>query len=272
MPELQVNGTSIYYEDTGGDKPVILFAHGLLFSSQMFEFQIERLVDEYRCISFDFRGQGLSDSPHSGYDMDSITEDTLQLIRELDIAPVHFAGLSMGGYVGLQIAARHPEMLRSLTLMATSAEAISKEDYKRYKRLSFIGRWLGYTLVSGEIMRRLFGPVFREDPKLYREQLIWRNRLLSNNRKGIAKAVNGAINRQDISESLHLINTPALILVGEDDEITPADHAERMKNRLRNASMVVIPQAGHMLSAEAPDEVCDYILEHIHKVDGIHRP
>lgn len=268
MPELDINGTRIYYEDTGGDKPVILFAHGLLFSSQMFEFQIERLSEEYRCISFDFRGQGLSESPGSGYEMDYLISDTLGLIEKLNIAPVHFAGLSMGGYIGLSIASSHPHLIRSLTLMATSPEQVSQDEYKSLKRMSLVGRWLGYTLISGKIMRKIFGPVFRDDPKLYQEQLIWRNRLLSNNRKGITKAVNGALNRKDISDSLYQISKPTLILVGEDDEVTPVDHAERMTNRLNNATMQVIPQAGHMLSAEAPDEVCDYMLTHIRKVDG----
>ncbi len=268
MPELEINGTQIYYEDTGGDKPVILFAHGLLFSSQMFEFQIERLAEHYRCISFDFRGQGLSESPATGYEMANLVSDTRDLIEQLQIAPVHFVGLSMGGYVGLKLASDHSHLIRSLTLISTSPEAISKEEYQRLRRLSLVGRWLGYTMITGKIMRKIFGPAFREDPKLYQEQLIWRNRLLSNNRKGITRAVNGALKREDISQSLYQISKPTLILVGEDDEVTPIDQAEKMQNRISNATMHIIPQAGHMLSAEAPDEVCDYIMEHLKKVDG----
>lgn len=263
MPELTINNTSIFYEDTGGDKPVILFAHGLLFSSQMFEFQIERLQENYRCISFDFRGQGLSESPPDGYDMDTLTNDTIELIRQLNIGPVHYAGLSMGGYIGIQIAARHPDLIRSLTLMSTSAEPVSEDEYRDMRKISTIGRWFGYTLVTGKVLRKIFGPAFREDSELYEEQLIWKNRLLSNNRKGILKAVNGAINRKDISEELYRIQCPTLILTGEDDKVTPPDHSEKLNRLIPNSKLIHIPRAGHMISAEAPDEVADYMLEHL---------
>lgn len=267
MPELQINNTSIFYEDTGGDKPVILFAHGLLFSSQMFEFQIERLHEEYRCISFDFRGQGLSDSPKEGYDMDTLMNDTVELIRKIEIAPVHFTGHSLGGYIGILIAAQYPELIKSLTLLSTTAEPESDEEYKRMRNISTVGRLFGYTLVTGKIMRKIFGPAFREDPDLYEEQMIWKNRLLSNNRKGIRRAVNGAINRDDISEYLHRIQCPTLILVGDDDAITPPAHSEKIKEKIPNATLKYIPRAGHMLSAEAPDEIADCMIEHLEKIE-----
>ncbi len=268
MSELSINNTSIFYEDTGGEKPVVLFAHGLLFSSQMFEFQIERLQDDYRCISFDFRGQGLSESPPDGYDMDTLTTDTIELIRQLNIAPVHYAGLSMGGYIGLKVAARQPELIRSLTLMSTSADSVSEDEYRDMKKISRIGRWFGYTLVTGKVLRKIFGPAFREDYELYEEQMIWKNRLLSNNRKGILKAVNGAINRKDISGELFRIQCPTLILTGEDDIATPPEHSEKLSRLIPNSKLIHIPRAGHMISAEAPDEVADYMLEYLRTVEN----
>ena len=263
MPEITVNDTTLYYEDTGGEGPVILFAHGLMFSSQMFEFQIERLQESYRCISFDFRGQGLSESPKGTYRADMLIDDTIALIQRLNIAPVHFAGHSMGGYIGLKLASEYPELVQSLTLMATSSDAEDPEGYKRLKWMSRIGRMFGYTLVTGKVMRRYFGPAFREDSQLYEEQLIWRNRLLSNNRKGIARAVAGIIEREDLTDRLSSITCPTLILVGEDDQITPPSHSEKLSRSIPNATLYRIPQAGHMLSAEAPDEVCDYLVEHL---------
>src|SRR5438445_11081604 len=123
MPTLDVNGTTLYYEDTGGAGPPLLFSHGLLFSGRMFEAQIAHLRGRYRCIAWDHRGQGRSaDAPGRCVEIETVTADAVALIEALGLAPVHFAGLSMGGLVGLRIAARRPELIRSLLLMEPTAE------------------------------------------------------------------------------------------------------------------------------------------------------
>ena len=94
---------SCHYEDSGAGTSgeTIVFAHGLIWSCRMFDVQVAALKDRYRCIAFDFRGQGQSGVTAFGYDMDTLTEDAAALIAALQVAPVHFAGLSMGGFVGL---------------------------------------------------------------------------------------------------------------------------------------------------------------------------
>ncbi|MEC9443576.1 MAG: alpha/beta hydrolase, partial [Pseudomonadota bacterium] len=102
MPTIKVNHVDIYYEDSAPNdtqKPVIVFAHGLLWSSQMYDKQVEYFQTDYRCIAFDFRGQGQSQITKSGYDMETLTEDTLGLLDALGIDKCHFVGLSMGGFV-----------------------------------------------------------------------------------------------------------------------------------------------------------------------------
>ena len=107
MPTIKVNDVDIYYEDSAPNntqKPVIVFAHGLLWSSQMYDKQVEYFQTDYRCIAFDFRGQGQSQITKSGYDMETLTEDTLGLLDALGIDKCHFVGLSMGGFVAQRIA------------------------------------------------------------------------------------------------------------------------------------------------------------------------
>jgi 3-oxoadipate enol-lactonase len=123
VPKIEINGVPIHYQARGEGAETIVFAHGLLWSEQIFENQIEVLQRRYRCISFDFRGQGQTAVTLSGYDMETLSADTIALIEALGAAPCHFVGLSMGGMVGLRIAIRRPELLKSLVLFATSADA-----------------------------------------------------------------------------------------------------------------------------------------------------
>ena len=106
MPRLTANGCDLYYEDTGSGRESIVFAHGLLWSGRMYDDQVAALKGRFRCITFDFRGQGQSQITKSGYDMDDLTLDAGGLIERLGVAPCHFVGLSMGGFVGMRLAAR----------------------------------------------------------------------------------------------------------------------------------------------------------------------
>src|SRR4051794_20480728 len=122
MPMLQIDGVPIAYTDSGApserpDAPTIVFGHGLLFSGWMFRAQVEALRGEFRCVTIDWRGQGETPATADGYDMDTLTRDAIGLIEQLGIAPVHYVGLSMGGFVGLHIAVRRSELLRTLTLL-----------------------------------------------------------------------------------------------------------------------------------------------------------
>ena len=120
-----MNNVDIYYDDSAPDdkqKPVMVFAHGLLWNTQSYDKLVEYFKSGCRCITFAFRGQGPSEISKSGYDMETLTEDTLALLDALDIDKCHFLGLSMGGFVAQRIALKRPELLLSLTLRETSAD------------------------------------------------------------------------------------------------------------------------------------------------------
>ncbi|MGZ3459308.1 MAG: alpha/beta fold hydrolase, partial [Archangium sp.] len=164
MPFLDVNGTRLYYEDTGGSGEPIVFSHGLLWSGRMFDKQVPALKDRYRCITYDHRGQGQSDVwKVNTVDMETVYADAVGLIEKLGVGPCHFVGLSMGGFVGMRLAARRPELLRSLALLETTADPEPAENVPRYKLLNFVMRWLGPRLVAKQVMRIMFGRSFLED-------------------------------------------------------------------------------------------------------------
>lgn len=266
MPRMFVNGAELYYEDHGSGTETIVFAHGLLWSGRMFEPQINVLKERYRCVTFDFRGQGQSAVTKEGYDMDTLTADAAALIQALNCAPCHFVGLSMGGFVGMRLAIRYPQLLKSLILLETSADPESPENARRYRLLNFIARWFGLNLVAEPVMKIMFGEKFLNDPARAALREEWRRRLVSNHRIGITRAVIGVIERQGVYEQLDKIGLPTLILVGDQDVATPRAKAERIRERIPGATLRVIPGAGHTATIEEPEAVTAAILEFLQTV------
>lgn len=255
MPTIHVNGADVYYEDRGSGEETIVFSHGLLFSCRMFDDQVAVLADRYRCVAFDHRGQGRSEVTATGYDMDTLAADAAALIELLGCAPCHFVGLSMGGFVGLRLAIGRPGLLRSLTLLETSADPEPEENVGRYRRLNLVARWLGLRWVAGRVMPILFGRKFLDDPARAEQRREWRRRLVDNHRVGISRAVRGVIEREGVYARLERIRTPTLIMVGDQDVATVPEKAERMHRRITGSKLVVIPGAGHTSSVEEPEAV-----------------
>jgi pimeloyl-ACP methyl ester carboxylesterase len=247
-----INGARIHYEEAGSGPETIVFSHGLLMSGEMFRGQIESLANRYRCISFDHRGQGRSEVTATGYDMDSLTADAADLIRALDAAPCHFAGLSMGGFIGMRLAIRHPELLKSLILMDTSADPEPEQNKGPYRRLALIGRWFGFRMVLKPLMNIMFGRTFLADPALESVRSRWKDHWLNLDKAGTSRAAHGVIDREGVYEQLGRITTPTLILVGDEDVATVPAKAERMQQAIGGSRLVVIPGAGHSSSIEQP--------------------
>ncbi len=268
MPHIRVNGANLYYAEHGTAPEVILFAHGLLWSGDMFCDQIAALESRYRCITFDLRGQGRSEVTRSGYDIETLYADALALIAALDCAPCHFAGLSMGGFIGLRLAIRRPDLLRSLILIESSADPEPAENLGRYRMLNLIARWIGFNPVADRVMAIMFGRTFLNDPARAALKHEWRQRLLANHRIGITRAVTGVVTRAGVAEQLDQITVPTLIIVGDEDVATVPAKAERMHAGIRNSRLAVIPGAGHTSTVEAPAAVNAAMLDFLAGLKG----
>jgi len=245
----------MHYIDEGTGDDTIVFAHGLLFSGEMFEGQIAHLKSRYRCIAFDHRGQGKSPVTKDGYDMDTLTDDAIRLIEDLGVAPVHFAGLSMGGFIGMRIAIKRPDLLKSLILLDTSAEPEPEENKAGYRKLNFIGRWFGFGIVVNKVMPIVFAKPWRTDPARADERARWAAHIRNNDRKGMTRAVNGVIDREGVADKIDRITTPTLIIVGEEDTATVPDKARRIQAKIAGSELVLIPRAGHSSTIEEPAAV-----------------
>ncbi len=269
---LTVNGTSLWVEDSGGDGPPLLFSHGLLMSSRMFDAQVAALQGRYRCIRWDHRGQGRSaDVNARAIAIEQVTDDAVALIGALALPPVHFVGLSMGGFVGMRLAARHPARLRSLTLLDTSADAEPAENVPRYRLLNAVTRWLGIRWVVGRVMPIMFGRTFLSDPAKAADRARWRAQL-ARNRRSIYRAVNGVIEREVVTAELAAVRCPTLVLVGEEDVATVPAKSERIVSLISGAELRRIPGAGHSSSVEQPEAVTAALDAFLSRVDASPTP
>ncbi len=252
---LTINGVRLWVEDTGGSGPPVLFSHGLLWSTRMFDAQVATLRSRYRCISWDHRGQGQSDVPKvRAISIEDCYADAVALIEHLGVAPVHIVGLSMGGFVALRLAARRPDLVRSCVLLETSAEAESAENVPKYRTLNRVAKWFGLRIVANKVMPIMFGTTFLSDPARSVERGVWRERL-SRNRRDIWRAVNGVIEREAIMPELKHITAPTLIMVGDEDVATVPHQSERTHAAIRGSQLVRSPHAGHSSSIEQPVHV-----------------
>ncbi|MFT7589773.1 MAG: 3-oxoadipate enol-lactonase [Limisphaerales bacterium] len=252
---IEVNGTPIWYgiydHNPQADKETILFSHGLLFSGDMFLGQVEELSKSYKCVVYDHRGQARS-GLNGPFDMDTLTSDAIQLIEVLNLGSVHFVGLSMGGFVGMRLAINHKELVRTLTLMDTSADP--EVFVFKYNMLVQIVKLFGVSSITSRVMKIMFSPHFLADPEKVALRTKWKNWLKARP-KAVIGPVKGVIDRNSVFDQLGKIECPTLVIVGEDDAATTPDKSERMVKAISNARLVTIPKAGHSSSIEQPEVV-----------------
>ncbi|MDX2356394.1 alpha/beta fold hydrolase [Dietzia sp. PP-33] len=261
MPTFQRGHTTIAYTDTGApagreDAPVVFFAHGLLFSGWMFRHQIAHLRGRYRCVTIDFRGQGESPRAIGGYDMDTLTVDVSELLRHLQIPVVNFVGLSMGGFVGMRLAARNPEVVHSLTLLDTAATAEEPANRSRYKTLAKV-----YRLAGIKPLRSRVAPIMlagRNQSAPWVDD--WMTMLDRTDRVGLVTAIESVADRDPCEDEAIRIIAPTLVMVGAEDAATPPEKSRRIVDLIADTSFHEIPGAGHSPTMEQPDEV-NTILE-----------
>jgi len=255
MPEVVIRGARLNYLERGRGTPVVL-SHGFFWSGRMFDAQVAALESRFRCIAYDHRGQGKSEVTESGYSIDELTEDAAALIQKLGAAPCHFVGLSMGGFVGMRLAARRPELIRSLSLLETSAGAEPLFKVFKYRALSAVARVSGIKPVAGMAMKTMFGRKFLSDPSRSALRAEQRRLLEANSLQGVLRTLKSAIiERPTFEGELSAITCPTLVIVGEQDVATVPAKAERIHALVHGSRLVVIPGAGHTSTVEEPEAV-----------------
>lgn len=260
IKRLNINGVSLAYAEAGSGPETVVMSHSYLVDHRLFEAQIDALKDRYRVLAFDHRGHGSSDKPETGYDMESLYADAVAFIEKTDAAPCHYVGLSTGGFIGLRLGFRRPELLRSLVLMDTSADAEPTLNRVKYEGMFAVLRSLGFAPLVGAAMSIMFGPTFLHDSARRDEVGKWRERIMANDPRALVRFGHGIFSRESVVDQLAEIRVPTLVLVGENDVATPPFRAERIAEGIPDARLSFVPAAGHLSTIENPDFVSAALL------------
>lgn len=260
MPFVNANGVKLFYQDKGEGKETVVFAHGLLWSHRMFSEQVEVLSQHFRVIAYDHRGQGQSESK-APFDMETVAEDAIALIEQLNLGRVHFVGLSMGGFVGMRIAARKPTLLKSLVLLETSANAEPVENLPKYKTLNGIVKWVGVIPpVANKVLPIMFAQSWLADKSNSAKISYWKKELMANKRS-ITGPVEGVIYRKGVEDELAAITCPTLVIVGDEDVATKPEKAKFIQMSIAGAKLHRVAGAGHSSCIEKPEVVTKLLMD-----------
>lgn len=261
MAKITINGCEFYYDIQGNGPETILFAHGLFMTNYAFHKQVDYFKETHRTIVFDQRGHGQSQMTESGYDLDSQTDDISHLIEFIGVGKVHFAGHSMGGFMGLRLAARRPDVVKSLILINTSAE---KELHKiRNNLLKLITGLFGVKAVAKPFHHLNFGKKFLNDPQMQEENKYWLNHL-SNLPKTMLRPATEVLNRQSMGAELDKIVCPVLIIGGKKDNVLSPKNSEFIHDKLPQSTLRLLEDVGHCAAIEEPDQVNQLIEIFLH--------
>lgn len=236
-----------------------LFVHGLGFGSVMWDPLLEVLAE--RGVSatmhaLDLPGHARSGLPPADPTMDWYVEAVLRALEEIP-APVHYVGLSMGGMIGMRLALKSPEKVRTLALFDTDAE--EEPNRENYMAMAETLRSQGFSGPLTEAFHQIvFGPKYLSDKANLAR---WTELMQQHDNEALYRAALAVLNRQAVLDRLGGIRAPTLILVGEHDVATPRQQSEKMHRAMPQSWLEIVPDAGHMSAIERPDAVAGALLE-----------
>ncbi|REK12035.1 MAG: alpha/beta fold hydrolase [Planctomycetota bacterium] len=251
--------------DVGRGMPVVL-VHGFPLDYTMWEAQIAFLGSRLRVIAPDLRGFGASDVTPGTASMSQMADDLAALLDALDIdEPVVICGLSMGGYVALEFWRRHAARLRALvfcdTRAAADAPAAAEARLETAQRILSEG--------TGPLAEGMLPKLFAAETLEHSADVTGAARqvVLNTPPEGAAAALRGMRERSDFTDALSEIAVPTLVIVGEQDVISPVDEMRDMAAGIPNAEFVILPSAGHMSPMENPAGFNEAIEQFLTRVE-----
>ncbi len=255
MATASVNGINVSYTDSGGDGPVVVFSHGYLMDSSMFDPQVAALAPEFRVITWDERGFGgtRATGPFGYWDS---AQDVLGLLDHLGIERAVLAGMSQGGFVSLRAALTAPGRVRALILIDTQAGLENPEVVPAYEQMEQIWMDQGPGPVQDVVASIILGPP--DGPVDYAP---WFAKWAAWDADELRLAFRCLLDRDDITGRLGEISCPALILHGTADAAIPMERAKVVLAGLAGAdTLVQIDDGSHASNLSHPDQVNAAIL------------
>lgn len=247
---LRASQTAIAYEDDGTGSALVLL-HAFPLDSGMWQDQRRAFADGYRVIAPDFPGFGGS-AVSAGLTIDSAADIVAELLDHLGINErVAVAGLSMGGYVALAFARLYPQRLRALVLADTKADPDDAAGREARNNLIETVTLKGPQGLTERLLPKLLAAGTNEA----RPHTVQHVREMAERQSmdGIIAALKALRDRPDANAGLPHISVPTLVIVGEEDQVTPVDKAETLSRAIPDARLVVLPSCGHLSNLEDSD-------------------
>lgn len=252
-----MKGVEVHHELSGpSDLPVLVLAGPLGSTLKIWEPQAEALAERFRVLRYDHRGHGGSPVPSGPYTVADLGVDVLALLDRLDIERAAFCGLSLGGMVGIWLAAAAPERLSSLVLCSTSAHF---DDVGPYLERAASLRWVGTSSIAPEVVAVWFTPEWAAaHPEVVQQAT---QMIAETSDEGYA-ACCGAIASWDGRRLLGRILTPTLVIAGSQDQRTPVTpHAKTLATAIYRAKLEVL-DAAHLAPIEQAERANRLIAKH----------
>jgi 3-oxoadipate enol-lactonase / 4-carboxymuconolactone decarboxylase len=245
--------------DFGGPEagPLLLLGPSLGTSAAtLWSAVAQKLTTHVRVVGWDLPGHGRG-ARAEPFTMAELAAAVLVLADQLNAETFHYAGDSVGGCVGLQLALDAPRRVKTATLLCTGA-VIGTPDGWRERAATVRGQGMG-TMLAGSA-QRWFGPGFIERQPGISAALL--DTLSHTDPESYAQTCE-ALAGFDVADRLHEIVLPVLTVAGSDDEPTPPDSLQRIASGVKNGDLVVLDGVAHLAPAEAPDRVAGLIAEHV---------
>lgn len=251
LPLLTVDGWQVDVADRGSGEP-ILFVHAFPFSGAMWEYQAEALTDRWRVVTIDLPGFGGSPAPPDpkGCRIEAYADIVAGVVSQLELAPVVLVGASMGGYVTFGVVREHPQILRALVLTDTRTQADDSATWQRRNSMQErIAAGTPLDELAEELTRNLLGRDSLQRPELveYVQAL-----MVASDPAGWTAALEVMKYRPDSISTLDAVGVPTLVMVGEQDRLTPQTESALIQARVKDSRLSIVPGAGHLPSLENP--------------------
>ena len=228
----------------------LLLIHGFPLTARMWEPQLELAEHGWRVIVPQLRGFDGPPADDVATSVDDFAGDIIDLLDALHIEQAVIGGLSMGGYISFAVFRHAARYFRGMILADTRAQADTPEGVEGRKRMLQLVHEKGAAAAADEMLPRLIGASTRA-PRPDVEQTI-RGLILSNSTETIAGAIMALMTRPDATPLLSSIHCPTLVLVGDQDALTPPALSEEIHRAIAGAELAILPGAGHMSNMEQP--------------------
>ena len=244
---------------THGDvaAPPLLLGNSLGTTSDMWSAQIPMLARHFYVIAFDHRGHAKSESPAEPWEIGDLGRDVVALLDQLGVDRASFAGVSLGGMVGLWLAANAGDRIHRLMVICTSAHLAALDYWQGRARTV---RANGMAAVVDPVVERWFTPNFaRRFPHVVRD---YKDMLAQSPIDGYAACCE-AVGRLDLRLDLARISAPTMVVAGADDQAILPEHGAAVAKAIAASSFVTVADAAHLANVEQPDVIMRLMLDHL---------